>query len=75
MQTLFGELNRAPQIEFTTDYNLILDKLQHINPVQYAKTRNFIDGAVTYLSLYISRGVISIKQVAGSRVEKRIQAL
>jgi deoxyribodipyrimidine photo-lyase len=70
MQTLFGELNWAPQIEFTTDYNLILDKLQHINPVQYAKTRNFIDGAVTYLSPYISRGVISIKQVQEAVLKK-----
>jgi deoxyribodipyrimidine photo-lyase len=31
--------------------------------VKYAKTRNFLDGAVTYLSPYISRGVISVKQV------------
>jgi deoxyribodipyrimidine photo-lyase len=63
MQTLFGDLNETPQIEFTTDYNLILEKVQHINPVQYAKTRNFVNGAVTYLSPYISRGVISVKQV------------
>ena len=70
MQTLFGKLNQAPKTEFTTDYNLILEKLQHINPVQYAKTRNFIDGAVTYLSPYISRGVISIKQVQEAVLKK-----
>jgi len=63
MQTLFGDLNETPQPEFVTDYNLILEKVQHINPIQYAKTRNFINGAVTYLSPYISRGVISVKQV------------
>jgi deoxyribodipyrimidine photo-lyase len=63
MQTLFGELNEMPQLEFTTDYDLILEKVQQVNPIQYAKTRNFINGTVTYLSPYISRGVISIKQV------------
>lgn len=63
MQTLFGEENHIPQNEFVTDYALILQKLQRIQPVKYAKTRNFINGAVTYLSPYISRGVISIKQV------------
>lgn len=34
-----------------------------INPVKYASTRNFGNGAVTYLSPYISRGVISTKEV------------
>jgi deoxyribodipyrimidine photo-lyase len=63
MHTLFGDLNETNQIEFTTDYSLILEKLQHINPVKYAKTRNYINGGVTYLSPYISRGVISVKQV------------
>jgi deoxyribodipyrimidine photo-lyase len=63
MHTLFDESMQTPQIEFTTDFDLIIEKLQHINPVKYAKTRNFINGAVTYLSPYISRGVISVKQV------------
>jgi deoxyribodipyrimidine photo-lyase len=70
MQTLFGDLNETPQIEFTTNYNLILEKVQHVNPVQYAKTRNYINGAVTYLSPYISRGVISVKQVQESVFNK-----
>jgi deoxyribodipyrimidine photo-lyase len=63
MHTLLGDLNQTPQIEFTTDYDLILEKVEHIDPVKYAKTRNYIDGSVTYLSPYISRGVISVKQV------------
>ena len=70
MHTLFGDLNQTPQIEFTTDYNLILEKLQHIDPVKYAKTRNYINGAVTYLSPYISRGVISVKQVQQAVLNK-----
>jgi deoxyribodipyrimidine photo-lyase len=34
-----------------------------IDPARYSKTRNFINGSVTYLSPYISRGVISTRQV------------
>ena len=48
---------------FSTDYKLIVEKINKINPVKYAKTRNFLDGDITYLSPYISRGVISTKQV------------
>ena len=49
--------------KFPTDYNSIIEKINEINPVKYAKTRNFLNGQVTYLSPYISRGVISTKQV------------
>lgn len=37
--------------------------MQSIQPIAYCRNRNFIDGDVTYLSPYISRGVISTKQV------------
>ncbi|NBV12578.1 MAG: deoxyribodipyrimidine photolyase [Sphingobacteriia bacterium] len=50
-------------LKFPTDYKTILNKLDQIDPIQYGKTRNYINGAVTYLSPYISRGVISTKQV------------
>ena len=61
MQTLHAEAGANPQTQFLAKYDLILDKVQQVNPVQYARTRNFIDGAVTHLSPYISRGVISVK--------------
>jgi deoxyribodipyrimidine photo-lyase len=48
---------------FPTDYASILERMENIDPIRYAKTRNFMDGDVTYLSPYISRGVISVKQV------------
>lgn len=48
---------------FPTDYKSILDRVYQIDPLAYGRTRNFIDGAVTYLSPYISRGVLSVKQV------------
>lgn len=50
-------------MKFSTDYNDILDRIKKIDPIEYGRTRNFVDGAVTYLSPYISRGVISTKQV------------
>jgi len=48
---------------FPTDYHLILEKINAIHPGKYAKTRNFLYGDITYLSPYISRGVLSTKQV------------
>ncbi len=55
---------------FPTDYHSIIERLNKIDPIQYGSTRNFIDGAVTYLSPYISRGVISVKQVQESVLAK-----
>jgi deoxyribodipyrimidine photo-lyase len=49
--------------EFPTDYTSILDRIHEVNPVKYGSSRNYINGAVTYLSPYISRGVISTRQV------------
>ena len=48
---------------FATDYKTIIEKLDQVDPVTYGSTRNYVDGAVTLLSPYISRGVISTKQV------------
>lgn len=58
---------------FPTDYQEILAKLDHTDPVKYAADRNFIDGHVSYLSPYISRGVISTKQVLESLLAKGIR--
>jgi deoxyribodipyrimidine photo-lyase len=68
MNELFAREEKP--IAFPADYHSIIERIDQINPVQYSKTRNFIDGAVTYLSPYISRGVISIKQVHDSVLEK-----
>ncbi|MDH6059382.1 deoxyribodipyrimidine photo-lyase [Chrysosporum bergii ANA360D] len=37
--------------------------LQQVNPVAYAKTRNFLNRAVTKLSPYIRYGVLSLREV------------
>lgn len=48
---------------FPTEYEEILKRIDDVDPIKYARTRNYTDGAVSYLSPYISRGVISTKQV------------
>ena len=49
---------------FFIKYDEILEKINQINPIQYAKTRNFLDGNVSRLSPYFTHGVISLRQVA-----------
>lgn len=60
-------------MNFPTDYNKILERLEQLNVSRYGATRNFIDGQVSYLSPYISRGVISTKQVFEKLLEKGYQ--
>lgn len=50
-------------MKFTTKIDDIYALVATIDPKLYAKTRNFGDGAVTKLSPYISRGVISTRYV------------
>ena len=71
-------------MNFPTIYEDIMNRIESINPTEYAKTRNHINGAVTHLSPYISRGVISTKQIleiildkgyTSGQVQKFIQEL
>lgn len=50
-------------LDFPVNLSEINQRIERINPVKYGKTRNYLDGFVTYLSPYISRGVISTKTV------------
>ncbi len=59
--------------QFETSLSFIEERVAQINPVAYGKTRNFIDGDVTYLSPYISRGVLSTKQVFHKIVDRGFQ--
>lgn len=58
------------ELVFPTDYNSIIQRVNTIEPFKYGKNRNYIDGDVTYLSPYISRGVISTKTVLKSVLNK-----
>jgi deoxyribodipyrimidine photo-lyase len=71
-------------LNFPIKYADIIDRIHSLDPVKYGKDRNFIDGSVSYLSPYISRGVISTRQVyemligknyAEEKIEKFIQEL
>jgi len=53
-----------------TEYHKILDKMDLIDPIKYSKDRNFIDGSISKLSPYISRGVISTKIVFNYLINK-----
>ncbi len=53
----------APQAKFDPNWEKILEQIDAIDPIRYAKTRNFADGAVTRLSPFISRGVISTRRI------------
>ena len=57
-------------MQFLTNYKSILERVDAIDPAAYSKTRNFIKGAVTYLSPYISRGVISCRQIKDTLLKK-----
>lgn len=46
-----------------TSLNHIFKIMDQFDPIKYASTRNYTDGSVSQLSPYISRGVISTKQV------------
>lgn len=50
-------------IQFPSQYNEIISRIEQIDARKYEKTRNFINGAVTYLSPYIARGVIQLPQI------------
>lgn len=57
-------------MHFPTKYDEILARIDLIDPMKYGATRNYLDGAVTYLSPYISRGVISTKKVLDAVLAK-----
>lgn len=53
-----------------TKYEKIIAKIANIDPVKYGKTRNFLWGNVSQLSPYVSRGVISTKQIVDSLLQR-----
>jgi deoxyribodipyrimidine photo-lyase len=64
-------MEKYKHLSFPTEYEKIIERVNAIDPIKYAKTRNFINGQITYLSPYISRGVISTKQVMDKILEKQ----
>lgn len=78
------ELSEHQDTLFPTAYAEILQRVRNIDPVTYGFTRNYINGSVTYVSPYISRGIISTKFILSEilnrgyepvQIEKFIQEL
>lgn len=61
-------------MSFPTTFESILEAIEAIDPIAYAKTRNHEDGLVTRLSPYISRGVISTRMVMASIAKRSYSA-
>ena len=40
-----------------------LERLACVDPAKYARTRNFLDGAVTGLSPYLTHGLLTLREV------------
>jgi deoxyribodipyrimidine photo-lyase len=57
-------------MDFPTSYEAVLHRMDQIDPVRYAVSRNFIDGSVSGLSPYISRGFITLPMIRDSVISK-----
>ena len=64
------ELFKEDITPFPSTYAEILQRIRAIDPVKYGSSRNYINGAVTYLSPYISRGMISTKFILSEVLKK-----
>jgi deoxyribodipyrimidine photo-lyase len=64
------ELFNQDDTMFPLSYAEILQRIRSIEPVKYGSSRNYINGAVTYLSPYISRGVITTKFILSEVLKK-----
>ena len=58
--------NAALLNNFPPTHQAALDRLASVNPTQYARTRNALDGSVTRLSPYFTHGLLSLKDAARS---------
>jgi deoxyribodipyrimidine photo-lyase len=56
--------------KFPVKYDAILELINAVDPVAYASTRNFVDGRVSRLSPYLSRGVISLPMVRDAVLQR-----
>lgn len=53
-----------PSYDFPANPEAIRTRLSAFNPVEYDRSRNFLNGHLSYLSPYISRGVLRLPDIA-----------
>ena len=51
---------------FLCQYADLEERLALIDPVEYDRTRNYLDGGVTWLSPFITHGIINTRDVANA---------
>ena len=56
--------NGGRMYEFPPTPEAAQQRLEQVNPRDYAHTRNALDGAVTQLSPYLTHGFLSVPDVA-----------
>jgi deoxyribodipyrimidine photo-lyase len=56
--------------EFAPTPEAAQERLDRVNPRDYAHTRNALDGAVTYLSPYLTHGFLSVPDIAHTMYHK-----
>ena len=49
---------------FNCSLQEVLGRVELIDPITYGKTRNFLDGAVTWLSPFVTHGIINTCEIA-----------
>lgn len=57
-------------MNFPLEYSEIIKRIESLSPVDYARSRNHLEGSVSYLSPYLTRGVITLPQVRDIVLEK-----
>jgi deoxyribodipyrimidine photo-lyase len=57
-------------VNFPTTLEAVFERIDRFDPERYARSRNFVNGGVSYLSPYLSRGFITVPQVV-ERLKER----
>ena len=60
---------------FHPNIQIYLDRVNSFKPTKYGASRNYINGSVSYLSPYISRGVISTKFILSTLLNNNYNPL
>ncbi|MHA8108684.1 FAD-binding domain-containing protein [Aquirufa sp. A-Brett2-W8] len=59
-------------MEFPTTLEAVYARIDAFDPAHYARSRNFLNGGVSYLSPYLSRGFITVPQVVARLKDRGI---
>lgn len=57
---------------FLVDYDDLITRLNTIDAREYGKTRNYLNGAVSKLSPFITHGILSTKQIAKHLLDREL---